>query len=36
MEECRPAAFIPLTWAGLLMDGVAEATWKFEEENIYK
>lgn len=29
----RPAAFI----TGSLMDGVAEATWKFEEEeNVYK
>jgi hypothetical protein len=36
MEECRPAAFIPLTWAGLLMGDVEGATWKFEEENVYK
>jgi hypothetical protein len=32
----RPAAFITLIWTGSLMDGVAEATWKFEEENVYK
>jgi hypothetical protein len=33
----RPPAFITLIWTGSLMDDVAEATWKFEEEeNVYK